>query len=372
MFAGCFLNFTIRIRENIMSESIARSISIMAIAFPMFAASAFSDDAPEISVGEREIVATKERRDALGLKWFIDGNLGVIRRGNEVLMYGANGSRPVRVTGTVDNPFRTIESVKISTDAEHFQYLAGGPIYLDPESGRIFLFYHAEIHRGGARNFFSVIGLAIQTDEDGLEFRDLGTIFASNLSAEEAERVVEVCGSPYVIKDGYFYVYARDAMRDGAQRNVNLAVARARVSEVVEAGLEGKSAQWMKYFDGEFSEPAIGGKSTPLELGNPNTRWMDVGYSSVLGKFIMVVAANTAPERVDLFITWSDDGVNWAGRIRLTDDGGESFYPSIVGFSDDPRKAGKEFYIYYTFSEKGGWERWEDAEIVRQRVLVGN
>ena len=332
----------------------------------------FSAEIPAVIVGAREDILTKEQRDTRGLKWFIDGNGGVLIRGNEVRLYGANGREPVRVTGPRENPFQRLDRVFIATDNKDFHYLAGGPIFRDPKSNRIFLFYHAEIHRGTYKNFYSVLGLAIQTDEQGLKFKDLGPIFTANVSGEQAKGIIEVCGAPYIIKDGYFYVYARDAMADGNPRESNLSVARAQMAEVIRAGLDGKSANWSKYYHGAFSEPGVGGKSSPLEKGNPGTRWMDVSYNATLKKYVMVVAANTSPRNVDLFITCSEDGIHWADRRKLAIENGEAFYPSIIGFLDDPRVTEKEFYVYYTFSTKGAWERWDDAAIVRRKITFAD
>jgi hypothetical protein len=331
-------------------------------------AAMLSSEVPAFTVGEREVMMTEDQRERLGMKWFVDGNAGVLVRGDEVRFYGANGREPVCFIGTRENPFQRLNRVSISTDNKDFQYLAGGPLYRDPESDRIFLFYHAEIHRGTYKNFYSVLGLAVQADEQGFEFKDLGLVYTANIPGEQAENIVEVCGSPYVIKDGYFYVYARDASKDGNPRQSNLSVARAEIAEVVKAGLAGKSATWMKYYDGSFSEPAIGGRSSPLEKGNPGTRWMDVSYNSAIDKFVMVVASNTAPGKVDLFLSCSEDGIHWADRKKIAVEEGEAFYPSIIGFLADPRKTGKEFYVYYTFSAKGGWERWSDAAIVRRKI----
>jgi len=330
----------------------------------------FATDTPAFSVGEREIVATKSQRDDLGLKWFHDGNLGMVQTGTEVQLYGANGQSPVRVTGTMGQPLQKVEPVTIETANKGLQYLAGGPLYRDPESGRIFLFYHAEFHRGTYKNFYSLLGLAVQSDADGLTFNDLGPIFTANVSNENAKGIVEVCGAPYVIQGGYFYIYSRDVMGGVLPTQINLSVARARIADVVRAGLEGNSAEWQKFYEGTFSEPALGGRSTALEKGNPSVRWMDVSYNTILKRYIMIVAANTAPRQVQLFITWSDDGITWAERQKLVDDDGECFYPSILGFGQDQRQTGSEFYVYYTFSAKGGFERWNDAVIARRKITV--
>jgi len=328
----------------------------------------FAEAAITFEAGARELIASKAQRDSLGLNWFVDGNLGVLKDGGKQVMYGANGRQPFRITGTPKNPFGKVEPVTISTSAANFAYLSGGPVYRDPASGHLLLFYHAEIHRGGPGNFYAVLGLAIQTDKAGLAFNDLGPIFTPNVPENQAPHAIEVCGAPFVIKDGFFYVYARDEMRDSTPRGINLALGRAPVRDVVDAALAGKSVAWRKYYQGNFSEPALGGKSTPLETGNPGTRWMDVSYNTALHKFIIVIAANTTPSMVELFISTSSDGIHWTARQKLTDDDGESFYPSIVGIGNDPRQTGNEFYIYYTFSKAGGWKRWDDAEIVRRKI----
>ena len=349
-----------------------RNMLLATAAITVSSVVASAADVPAFGVGEREVVATKEQRDVLGLKWFIDGNGGVLASGDTVQLYGANGRDPVRVTGTRGSLLQRVEHVTIVTGNKDFQYLAGGPVFRDPQSNRIFLFYHAEIHRGTFKNFYSVLGLAIQTDDRGLKFQDLGPIFTANSPNAKAGQTVEVCGAPYVIKDGYFYVYARDELADGNPRQSNLSVVRAKVAEVVQAGLAGQSAKWMKYYNGAFTEPAVGGKSSPLERGNPSTRWMDVSYNAVLGKFVMVVAANTSAHTVELFSTCSEDGIHWTERQKLAAETGESFYPSIIGFLADPRRTEKEFDVYYTFSPIGAWERWNDAAIVRRRITVGD
>ena len=342
----------------------------LAMAITASSLASFSDEVPAFTIGDREVVVTKEQRNALGLKWFIDGNGGVLTSGDEVQLYGANGKDPARVTGTQDRLFQKVDPVSISTGNKGFQYLAGGPLFRDPKSWRLLLFYHAEIHRGTAKNFYSVLGLSIQTDEQGLRFKDLGPIFTANIQNDQAKWSIEVGGSPYIIKDGYFYVYALDTMQEGLSHQSHLTVARARVDDVVNASLAGNSTEWMKYYRGTFSEPALGGKSSSLEIGNPRIRWMDICYNEKLNKFVMVVAANTSRQHVELFITCSDDGIHWAERKQLSNDNGEAFYPSFVGFMADPRHTGQEFYIYYTFSAKGGWERWDDAVIARRKITL--
>ena len=220
------------------------NIPLVAAVLSMMISNVLAAELANFSVGKREVITTKEQRDKLGLQWFIDGNFGVVKTGNKYQFYGANGHKPVRVTGTLKNPTQKVEHVTILSKNQNFKYLSGGPLYRDPKSKRIFLFYHAEIHRGTAQNFYSVLGLCVQTDKEGLQFEDLGPIFQANVSNEKAETTVEICGSPFVIKDGYFYLYARDVLAKGKIKQCNLSVARAKVSDVVRAGLKGKNAKW--------------------------------------------------------------------------------------------------------------------------------
>ena len=150
-------------------------------------------------------------------------------------------------------------------------------------------------------------------------------------------------------------------------------VARAKFIDVAKSIKEGKPAIWKKYYNGKFSEPALGGESSPLEEGNPRTRSMDVSYITAVEKYIMVVATTVPGSEettAELHATWSDDGIRWAKRVPLANDGGEMFFPSIVGIEDGARQTGEAFYIYYTFSKAGAWDRWSDAVIARRRVEV--
>lgn len=347
-----------------------QSLTTPVTALLLVAAHAFAADDPDFRVAEREVVATRSQRDALGLSWFPDGNVGMAQGDANLWLYAANGSNPVRVGGTRGQPLRTVQRVTIHSKNKSVRYLAGGPLYRDPDSGRLFLFYHAEIHRRSDRDFYSVLGLAIQSDTDGLAFADLGPIYTANIPRESAQASVELCGAPYVVREGYFYMYARDVMQGVPPTRVNLSVARAKVADVVAAGLAGQNVIWKKFHEGSFAEPALGGRSTALEKGNPDVRWMDVSYNNVLRQYIMIVAANTAPRQVAMFVAWSDDGITWSDRRKFADDHGECFYPSILGFGEDQRQTGAEFYVYYTSSATGSFERWNDAVIARRKVTV--
>ena len=314
-------------------------------------------------LGNRERVVSKTQREEASLRWWPDGNIGLAWKNGHRTYYAANGSAPVRTTGPLDDIAQTPTAVTVTDRLEEYPYLAGGPVYRDPGSGRLLLFYHAEIWPGGnAQTFQSALGLAISTDEQELTFRDLGVFLATN----NTDDPVEMCGAPFIVRDGYFYVYFRDSLASGGENN--LAVARAAVDAVVEAALEGNSVEWKKYYEGSWTEPGLRGLSSPLETGNPQTRWMSVSYNDYADKIVMIVAQNVSGPDVNLFMTWSDDGIQWEPRIQLETGSGESFYPSIVPVGSEPSVSGWLFYVYYTYSEAGSWDRWSDAIVVRRKL----
>ncbi len=181
--------------------------------------------------------------------------------------------------------------------------------------------------------------------------------------------VVEITGGTFAVKDGYFYLYFRDTLVSGAVNN--LAVARAAVQDVIEAAIQGKAAQWEKYYDGTFAEPGLAGKSSYLENDNPGSRWMSVTYNTYLNAFIMVVAHQPSyPLCTNLYVSASEDGIHWPPRIRIEDEPGESFYPSILSIGQDPLLTGSSFYVYYTRSIVGEFNRWADAALVRRLIAL--
>jgi len=49
-------------------------------------------------------------------------------------------------------------------------------------------------------------------------------------------------------------------------------------------------------------------------------------------------------------------------------DAGAQFYPTIVGMEPISSQSGASFFVYYTDSILGGWDRWQDARWVRRRI----
>jgi hypothetical protein len=319
--------------------------------------------AAEFSIGSPEVVFTKKQRSSAGGSTWPDGNIGAVYNGDGTYdFYGANGSKPVMTTGTLANPGGSKKSVSITgAPKKAFKYLSGGPVFADPYSNARLMIYHAE--EGGGKDFHSVLGMAISTDPEGRTFRDLGVIVRPNLTEGHAE----VGGGSFGIVDGHLNVYYTDWMADGTINQV--AVARASITDVLTNALAGRGTSFNKYYNGGWTESALGGKSSHVEIGNPGNSWLSISRNDYLDQLVMVSAQGSATG-TDLYMATSSDGVNWGPRLPVAVDLGEQFYPSILGTGTDPSHSGKSFYVYYTDSKKGGWGRWGDSQLFRRSITV--
>jgi hypothetical protein len=317
---------------------------------------------PIFSVGAKDTVYTSSQRKKKA-KYWPDGNFGVISNGDGTYdFYAANSSKIKLTSGTLDDPAnKKVGKVKIyNVPKKTYKYLAGGPVYEDSTSGARLMVYHAEIHSGG--QYSSVLGLAASVDPNGRAFYDLGPIVTPNIPAGQASFSVDVGGGSFAVKDGFFNVYYRDYLAAGGSSQ--LAVARAPLDELVSDALSGRKTSFTKYYDGSWSQPGIGGLSSPLEVGNPTNWWSSVSYNEYLDQLVLVSsqwqAGGTGP---DLYLTTSSDGVNWSPRQSLVLDAGEQMYPTIIGTGPNPQVTGQSFYVYYTDGN-----RWGSAQLARREV----
>jgi hypothetical protein len=338
-----------------------RSLIIVALIF----AAADCAQAVSISVGALETIYTKSQRRSKHLSSWPDGNLGVVPAANGLYdFYGANGSKPVKTTGTLTTPGKSKKSVSITNLPRGvYDYVSGGPVYSDPASGARLMIYHAEKHGSSSRDYFSVLGMAVSTDAAGRVFRDLGTIIEPNLQSGQTE----VNGGSFAVINDQLHVYYRDWFPNGSTSE--LAVARAPIAQLVNNALQGAATPFTKYYNGSWSQPGLGGLASPLEIGNPSNAWTAVSFNDYLNQVVMVSSQWTSSQP-DLYLATSPDGVNWSPRQAVVTDPGEQFYPTLIGTGADPQRTGQSFYVYYTDSLKGAWSRWSDAKLVRREITL--
>ena len=320
--------------------------------------------APIFEVGAKETVYSASKRKSKAASW-PDGNFGVLSNGDGTYdFYAANSSKIKVSSGPLTDPAnKKIGTGKIwNIPKKTYSYVAGGPVYEDPASGARLMVYHAEKHFG--KRYSTDLGLAVSFDPKGLDFFDLGPIITPNIPVGQNPYSSDLGGGTFAIKDGMFNVYFRDYLANPADGfSAELAVARAPLADVISNSIAGQSTAFTKYYNGGFTEPGIGGRWSPLEVGNPANWWASVSYNDYLDQMVLVSSqwqsGGTGP---DLYLATSADGVNWSARQPLVLDGGEQMYPTIIGTGPDPQKSGQSFYVYYTDGS-----RWGKAQLAALR-----
>ena len=311
-----------------------------------------------------------------GTYFFPDGHMSVQKTGSLYRFTGAGVSgaiaSPLDAIGTLNNPVSQQEPIAnpIQGLKEDYDYAAGGPIYKDASTGIWIMVYHGEKWpQGDPTRFVPFTNLAKSTD-NGNTWTDLGMILSSFPPYDPNCQVD--CGgtgaAPFILKnevDGqYMYLYHNDT-------TASFAVSRAKISDIVSEAVQGRAALFTKYYNGSFSQPGLEGLSDPIFGGTSLiSAFYDVSYNSSLGKYIIVAPILDA-QGFNLYFMESEDGINWVLSQAITSGTPEHFYVTITDDNgNDSRTTGQTFYIYYTYSIIGAWQRWEDAVLARRLITI--
>src|SRR3989344_893043 len=207
---------------------------------------------PVVVVNHQEINTTTPPWSSAAA--IVDGPLQTITNGSTRYWFNSNDINMAKFSGTLDKPFETPLWNKPTDQV----FVGSQPIPSNPdgtvpgywivstyqESAGILAFIHVE-HPNLTRDVYDTgrtrIGLAWSAD-NGEHFAYLGDAIIPNTDPEAGFNIV---GAPYLIKDGYFYIYFKDACGN--------AVARASVSDVITAAKKGKITPWMKYKSGSWN-----------------------------------------------------------------------------------------------------------------------
>ncbi len=230
--------------------------------------------------------------------------------------------------------------------ANNRRYAGTSKIY--PYSSNLWIgIYHSEEDMAPG-HFFSRVGLAKSTDK-GVSWTDLGEIVSPNPAYDPNSSNNPDMGITNfaIVNSGgvnYMYVYFQDKQQGWTANTTNLAVARARVSDIVNSANSGNAALFYKYYQGSWNEAGLSGHST--DIFNTNAGSFNVGgdaiYNTATGRYYIVAYNNGQLQYIE-----STDGLNWEHEKTLFSSSG-SHYMSLVSTSGNPITSGSSFYIYYT------------------------
>lgn len=221
------------------------------------------------------------------------------------------------------------------------QYAGISSVYVDKKRKKLVAFYHAEdgeqmpaCSNGVYGAYWSLC--VAESPLDKVEFTKVGRYLTADqpkkLNAWETEGgtreawLIQGAGGPNVTMNAEadhllcYYIEASNRLK--AQRGCQICVARAPIES---SGLPGS---WKKYFNGEFSEPGLGGHDTPIITASPNAETSDpfVWYVKPWKRYVALLTMavysdmNGTPPIVTesgFYISTSVDALSWTKPSKI-------------------------------------------------------
>jgi hypothetical protein len=323
------------------------------------------------------VIADAHERRARGLDFWVDGTMGFHRVEGRTLVLAPNGPALSRFcvddATLLDGLVASQEGIlDLPPGVEH---ASGGPLVVDPTSGRIVLVYHGEtFHEGDPSDFYSFLGMA-SAEGPGAPFRDLGRIITSDVADDDPtrQRPVELGPGGCLLRDGWLLVYFLDRHRWGVRRH--LSVARARIEDVFDAAAQGRPPVFQTYDGRGWGEPGLGGRAVDLLASTPfPVMWFDVAWLAQVDAAVCVFSTvnwEVSSWRWTHAVTTSVDGLRWSTPRLLypTPLDGEALYVSIDSAGSSPRTVDGDTFDLYRVRATATF-RWDDAVVERLSVRV--
>ena len=268
-----------------------------------------------------------------------------------------------RSSGTLENPFTSIEWAKYVNDMWDKNGHSNQGLWIMSmykiSDKELLAFVHTESCydmtkpcQEGEKLF--TVGLGYSKD-NGENWTFLGDILRP-YKYDRPVKTPNVGGVGYVIVGDEFQILFQDYNEDGKRR---AGTARANMKQVIDAARKGKSFEWKKLKNGQFTEPGLTALSDDM-LSNYN---FDINlhckatYAPSIGKYLLLTwsSNNGNPE---LYLFASSDALNWELAETITDRNTKlgiayPFFGSL--YSDDVHEVGNEFNIYWCRNHKELW-----------------
>jgi hypothetical protein len=329
-----------------------------------------------VSLGEQQTLI--DNNQIPGFYYFPDMCVSVIEDSPNYKMLMTGAFTTFLVEGTSIDNLTTATEVLTQGGPGSFDngYTGMFGVY-DDGSGKIYGYYHAEDHEdmpdfaNGIFGYHGSIALAESTD-NGYTWTKLGQVITSSQAKGDYFHPWQFdtgIGLPSLTKsrDGeYLYMYYNDLSKRNSYGS-QVSVARAKITDGPEL-----ASSWHKYYNGGFTEPALGGEesiifdSKDIDADASDALCPFVTYSEDLDKYIMVVNINfwqedvlaTGLENSGIYISFSDDGINWTKPEKIITDfiypiHGKtiSWEPTIIWDNG----SSSEGWLVYAYSENWGF-----------------
>ena len=271
-----------------------------------------------VKLGQPETVLGDRQH---GLRYFPDERIAVVRTRPDCRLLLAAGVDSVLLEGKTMETLASSKVVLKPGKAGDFDngYAGIGCVWRAP-SGELLAFYHAEDHEGmkalpnGVPGFYCRVALAVSPDDEAT-FRKVGPLLSGQLAKEAQGASDQGVGEPCVLAEPsgkYLYAYYTSHERVKG-RGVQICMARCPLADAK------KSDAWRKWHAGDFTEPGLGGRDTPVVTSNRDNAdalFPDVQFVPAWRRFVMVFCVNAwrernEAERSGIYLAFSDDGIHW-------------------------------------------------------------
>lgn len=288
-----------------------------------------------VSLGPAQPVAAPEPNVPI-FPWFPDGHIAMLPLDKQHVMYWASSSS-YRAVGPgvagmkLDPPTPVLEAGPAGSFDNGGAWLYS--VFCITE--RQWLgFYHAEDHAWpGFENPDKIAWKSVAlcgSNDAGRTWQKLGPI----LTSADAKPAQPTWGGV-----GDFCV-----VRDAARNRWVCVYSDRKLCLAVSDDPHAAPGTWCKYFGGEFKEPGLGGRQTPLpDLRSRPGANPSVHFNTSLNQWFMIWHTWTG----NLVYALSNDLIHWTQPVTLlkTPLGQKAWYPTVVGESDV--LAGEDAQLFY-------------------------
>lgn len=369
---------------------------------------------PPFTLSDEVLIATRDEMkasSAVGISFYPDGIMSALSNGDGTYTFISSGPLTGKDTvtayiGTLEDPVqkmhyeaRVVQNSPFGYGLNEFNYVSVGQAYRF-EGSECFTILHLE-HHFDSNHGFSEDG--VRTSENNAGFiaslalgysPDNGDTwyYCGEIATHSCESIHPYYGfgsqapdwmqypprdagnGPFVVKDGYVYVYMIDY---DVSYKMSLAVLRADLNEVIAAARAKKTEQlpylFKKFYNGSFSEPAIAGKSTGVIDEECPPNFASIIYSTYLQKYVLARCSSPAyaTNDGDIVLNISDDLTNFRGNNYYIDaDPMGSQYPTLLApAGEDPTFVTDDtVYLYYISAVRDDRFLWDKADIVRRTI----
>jgi hypothetical protein len=313
-----------------------------------------SQQAVDVTIGPRELIRQRDK-----MPFVMDASLPTLRRDEGTWFFYHSvdwGKSNEKFSGTVSDPFQTKVWHK-SRDAMYdlngwYADIYHAGLWLTNiyrlDDGSLLGVVHIELHyQAPAVNQGEDYAIGVVYSTDG---GDRWTYCGEIVRPKNAK--ANVGGTPLLAVGDYFHVYFNEHGPAGRR----LAVARARITDVVAAAQNHAVTAWRKYSDGSWDEDGLTGLGSAvlpdgaIRGGHPADLHADAAYNRAVGLY-MITRWCYQEGAGRLYLHMSPDGVHFESQYLLDEEPGQWMpYSTFLAHeqdreTNDMSSVGAEFYV---------------------------